>query len=151
MAEAWESTAKPILLAIAELEEDYGPDLDEVVTFTGLERKAVTKQVRALIYENYLSAIDTGNLGGPDYTNLQLLPAGMREVGSWPSSAGDSATQEAYDRLLAELTRYIETAAPPEKTKAVVVREAVIAGTVKAGVGLLVAWAKEHLGLGGDG
>lgn len=151
MEDDWSSTAKPTLLAVADLEDEYGPSLDEVVAFTGLERKAVAKQVRALIHGDYLSAIDVGNLGGPDYINLQLLPAGLSEVGSWPLSARDTAAQEAYDRLLAELTRYIEAATPTEKAKAVVIREAVLAGTVKAGVGLLVAWAKEHLGLGGDG
>jgi hypothetical protein len=100
----WASLERPILEVVARHDEDQlGASTGDVVTETGLAAGAVHRAIQRLVQAGYVDGSDVTSMGssGPEYMDLHLLEAGLREVGVWPG--------DPYDALLAIVASQLDT------------------------------------------
>jgi DNA-binding Lrp family transcriptional regulator len=106
----WATLERPILETVAKHDDDVrGLSSDDVVLETGLPVAAVQRAIKRLVDAGYLEGIAamTQESTGPEYMNLHLPEAGLREVGTWPG--------DPYDALLAIVARQLDTERDPER------------------------------------
>lgn len=98
-APSWDRLERPILEAVAELEDIRDPlGLEPVSEQTGLPIEQVRVGVRRLLDTNLLTGREVATFDEYDAMGLRLLPKGRQLVRQWPPDE----TFESFYQLLAE-------------------------------------------------
>ena len=83
----WSKREAVVLEAIADFEASgEKPKFDQLVTRSGLSRKAAEFGFQALLDDGYVDGIDARSHSGYDYLEIRLLPLGREALGQWPSA-----------------------------------------------------------------
>lgn len=131
----WEERERPVLEAIAELEEEgVLASIEMVADRTGLSPEVVGRTMKRLHDAGFIEAFDGGGLADstPMYFGAALLERGLRVVGQWPPDVSDA--------FLARLDALIDAADDPDektrlqrlKSAAADVSKGVVASTIVA-------------------
>lgn len=99
----WDAIAKPILDLVALLEPDnHAIRSDHLATRLGLEHGDVVRQLRSLIYDQFIDGDVVEEMGSrlAVVHDIELLPRGRRAVGEWPGEPGEEFIKR-LDRLIA--------------------------------------------------
>ncbi len=139
---SWETLERPILEAVAELEDEKRHvSLHDVAERTGRPTEHVAIGVRRLFDTNLLDGKELPGAKPYEARGLRLLPQGRQVVGQWPSS--DPA--EAFLELLAQ--RIATEEDPEERGRLERLRDST--GEVGKGVltGIVTALVQQVTGL----
>lgn len=102
----WEQRERPVLEAIAALEE-VGEEAtyDRVAAATGLDQPVVGRTMKRLYQAGFIAADDATSMGDeyPVFIGAELLERGLRVVGQWPPDVSDAFIQR-LDALIATVT-----------------------------------------------
>ena len=100
--DTWNSIALPIM-RIIRARADRRPSFYQVVELSGLEQKAVEREMRELIHGGYVGDLEASSLARFDALDLHLHAKGKVAIKEWPGAdAYESLLQLVQQRLDAE-------------------------------------------------
>jgi hypothetical protein len=106
----WDARDRPLLMAIAEQEENGGP-VERIELLFGLKElsdRDITAGIRALYKDGLIDGIDASSMQGFHLLEIELTGDGRRAIGQWPSG-------EPYAEFLTLIANRAAATGDPEE------------------------------------